>query len=83
MEGFIRGSTVHVGSGFIHGGAAEMEVVTERRVWVHDDKEMRFVRRQVTLNIFVMEFGQDTCSFSSKVGKALILRKSDPWDNFS
>ena len=25
--------------GFIHGGAAEMELVTERRVCVHDDKE--------------------------------------------
>ena len=29
MEGFIRGSTVHVGSGFIHGGpAGEIDVVT-------------------------------------------------------
>ena len=39
--------------------------------------------RQVTLNIFVMEFGQDTWSFSSKVGKALNSERSNHSNDFS
>ena len=35
VGGFIRGSTVHVGSGFIHGGpAGEIDVVTGEAVGV-------------------------------------------------
>ena len=40
MEGFIRGSTVHVGSGFIHGGpAGEIDVVTGEAGGIHGAQE--------------------------------------------
>ena len=39
FQGVWSDLVVGAGEGFIHGGAAETEVVTEWRVCVHDDKE--------------------------------------------